>query len=73
METLKILAGLFLIAACYLFTSDDDYHKEFDKRVIIRYNCNTIYDGTEHGVPINVLRKCKNPEQEYVYVETYKE
>jgi hypothetical protein len=68
METLKLFTSLFFIAACYLFVNVDDYHKEFDKEVLIRYNCDVMVD-----VPKEVIEKCKTSERNYVYIKTYQE
>jgi hypothetical protein len=68
METLKIFTALFFIAGCYLFAGYDDYHKKFDKEVLVRYNCDVTVD-----VPNEVIEKCKFSERNYVYIKTYQE
>ena len=68
METLKLFTSLFFIAAVYLFVGFDDYHKKFDKQILIRYNCNVTID-----VPKEVIEKCKFSERNYVYIKAYQE
>lgn len=68
METLKIFTLVFLLAGAYLFVADDDYHKKFDKEVLVRYNCDVTVD-----VPEEVIQKCKFSERNYVYIKTYQE
>jgi hypothetical protein len=50
--------------------SNDDYHKTFDKPVMVRYTCDEAYDGS---VPQEVIDKCKDVNVRIVYVKTYKE
>lgn len=35
-ETMKLIAMLFVVAALYLYISDDDYHKKFDNQITYR-------------------------------------
>jgi hypothetical protein len=70
METLKVFGFVFILAAAYLITAEDDYHKKFDKEVFVRYNCNVEWNDK---VPQEVIDKCKVSEKNYVYIKTYQE
>jgi len=72
-ETLQIFAFLFLLAAAWLFTGDDDYHKKFDKQQTVRYNCDILIGGWHPDVPREVIDQCRSGKRENVYVKTYKE
>ena len=66
METIKVFSILFFLAAVYLFSADDDYHKKFDKPELIRYNCNSLKYSE---MPKEVFEKCIISEREFVYVK----
>jgi hypothetical protein len=68
LEYLKISFFILIFAGLYGFVNDDDYHKRFDKEVLVRYNCDMTAD-----VPREVIEKCKFSERSYVYVKTYQE
>jgi hypothetical protein len=73
METLKVFSLIFLLAGAWLFMSNDDYHKKFDKSTTIRYNCDMLIGGWHPDVPTEVIEKCKSGEREHVYIKTNQE
>lgn len=64
---------IFALSGAYLWASVDDYHKMFDKQVVIRYNCNMLMGVWHPDVPREVIDKCSSGERESVYVKTYQE
>lgn len=64
---------IFAISGAYLWVSVDDYHKKFDKQVVIRYNCNMLMGAWHPDVPREVIDKCRSGERESVYAKTYQE
>ena len=66
METLKVMSLVFILGGAWLFMSDDDYHKKFDKQELIRYNCNSLKYSE---MPKEVFEKCVSSEREYIYVK----
>ena len=59
METLKVFSVVFLLAGVWLFVSDDDYHKKFDKPQEISYNCDKLIGGWHPDVPVKVIEECR--------------
>jgi hypothetical protein len=53
--------------------SDDDFHKKFDKPIEIRYNCDALIGGWHPDVPREVIKKCRELNERYINVKTYKE
>jgi hypothetical protein len=70
-ETLKVFSLIILFSTVYGLVSNDDYHKTFDKPVMVRYTCDEAYDGA--NVPQEVIDKCNDVTVRIVYVKTYKE
>lgn len=73
METLKVFGLIFVLSGAYLWASSDDYHKLFDKQVVIRYNCNMLMGSWHPDVPREVIDQCRKTQRESVYVKTYQE
>lgn len=67
LEFLKISSfsiGFFLL---YSFVSNDDYHKKFDKPIIIEYNCNNLgYDA-----PKDIVEVCTKTDRRLIIVKAY--
>jgi len=59
METLKLFSVLFMLAGAWLFVSDDDYHKVFDKPQEVRYNCDMLIGSWHPDVPVKVIEECR--------------
>ena len=70
METLKLFSVLFLLAGAWLFVSDDDYHKIFDKPQEVRYNCDMLIGGWHPDVPVKAIEECRKLKRES-YAKTY--
>lgn len=66
-ETIKVFSGIFLVAFAYLFVQHDDYHKKFDKPLVIQYNCDKLYDNT----PKDVIDMCNESDRRFIIVKTY--
>ena len=62
-----------MFAVVYGYVNDNDYHKTFDKPMLIRYNCDMTWDRLSPDVPQEVIDKCKVSEKNYVYIKTYQE
>jgi hypothetical protein len=73
MEALKFTGMIMLVCLAYVLMADDDYHKKFDKPEIIRYNCDMLVGGWHPDVPLEVIRKCRDPNERTVRVTTYKD
>jgi hypothetical protein len=71
LETIKVFSLIILFSTVYGLVSNDDYHKKFDKPVMVRYTCNEVFDDT--NVPQEVIDKCSDVNVRIVYVKTYKE
>ena len=52
----------------YAFVSNDDYHKKFDKPIVIEYNCSML----KYETPKDVVTMC-NDGRKFVIVKTYQE
>ena len=64
MESLKIFGMILMLGMVYSFMSDDDYHKRFDKPMIIRYDCRMLIDGWHPDVPTEVIDACRKQNNE---------
>jgi hypothetical protein len=73
METLKFTGMIIFLVGVYALMNDDDYHKEFDKPHIVRYNCDKLIAGWHPDVPPEVIKKCRDPNERTVRVTTYKD
>jgi hypothetical protein len=69
METLRITSMILFLFGVYSLMGNDDYHKMFDKPVIIRYDCTEI----DRTAPKEVIDKCMETNERIVRVTTYKE
>lgn len=70
-ETLKVFSLIILFSTIYGLVSNDDYHKTFDKPVMVRYTCDEAFDSRD--IPQEVVDKCSDITVKVVYVKTYKE
>ena len=59
--TIVVLIGILVL---YGFMGDDDYHKRFDKPMIIRYDCRMLIDGWHPDVPTEVIDACRKQNNE---------
>jgi hypothetical protein len=64
MESLKIFGMILMLGMVYSFMSDDDYHKRFDKPMIIRYDCRMLIGGWHPDVPTEVIDACRKQNNE---------
>lgn len=71
LETIKLFSMLMIVAAAYLFTSQDDYHKKFDKQITFEYNCRMVLDNVLNA-PQFVIDECKDGRR-FVIVKTNQE
>lgn len=51
----------------YAFVSNDDYHKKFDKPIVIEYNCSKL----KYETPKDVVDLCNDTNRRFVIVKTY--
>jgi hypothetical protein len=72
-ETITIFLMLFIVAAGYLYVSDDDYHKKFDKLQVISYNCDKVVGGQYSDLPNEVYQLCGDETRRNTIVKIYKE
>ena len=66
METLKVFSLIFLLAGAWLFMSNDDYHKMFDRPQTVRYNCDMLLGGWHPDFPIEVIAECRKLKRENI-------
>jgi hypothetical protein len=52
----------------FAFVQHDDYHKKFDKPIVIEYNCSKL----NYETPKDVVTMC-NDGRKFVIVKTYQE
>jgi hypothetical protein len=71
MEALKISGMIILLLGVYALMNNDDYHKKFDKPMIIRYDCDMLIGGWHPDVPREVIDKCRDSNERTVRVKTY--
>lgn len=68
LEYLRLSLFIIALTMAYAYTSNDDYHKRFDKMIEIQYNCNKL----SYDAPIDVVTMC-NDGRRFVIVKTYQE
>ena len=73
LDTLKVFGLVIGFGFVWALMSDDDFHKKFDKPIEIRYNCDALIGGWHPDVPREVIRKCRELNERYINVKTYKE
>ena len=71
MEALKITGMIIFLFGVYGLMSNDDYHKKFDKPMIIRYDCDMLIAGRHPDVPREVIDKCRESNERNIRVKTY--
>ena len=62
---------IILLLGVYALMNNDDYHKKFDKPMIIRYDCDMLIGGWHPDVPREVIDKCRDSNERTVRVKTY--
>ena len=58
-ESIKITFYVLVFWAAYGFVSDDDYHKSFDKRQPVMYNCDIVVENPQPGTPQKIIDECR--------------
>jgi hypothetical protein len=51
----------------FAFVQNDDYHKKFDKPIVIEYNCSKL----NYETPKDVVDLCNDTNRRFVIVKTY--
>jgi hypothetical protein len=67
LEYLRLSLFIIAITMAYAFVQHDDYHKKFDKPIIVEYNC----DKLSYDAPKNVVTMCNDEKRRFVIVKTY--
>jgi hypothetical protein len=67
LEYLKISLFIIAFAMAYAFVQNDDYHKKFDKPIVIEYNCSKL----KYETPKDVIELCNDTKRRFVIVKTY--
>jgi hypothetical protein len=67
LEYFKLCLFIVAFTMVYAFVSNDDYHKEFDKPIVIEYNCSKL----NYETPKDVVDLCNDTNRRFVIVKTY--
>jgi len=67
LEYFKLCLFIVAFTMVYAFVSNDDYHKKFDKPIVIEYNCSKL----SYEAPKDVIDLCKDTNRRLVIVKTY--
>jgi hypothetical protein len=68
LEYLKLCLFIVAFTMVFAFVQHDDYHKKFDKPIVIEYNCSKL----NYETPKDVVTMC-NDGRKFVIVKTYQE
>jgi hypothetical protein len=67
LEYLKLCLFIVAFTMVFAFVQHDDYHKKFDKPIVIEYNCSKL----KYETPKDVIDLCNDTKRRFVIVKTY--